>query len=165
MIFRLHQHALPRTQRNRAWQTKVIHRYAACSSKEFGALSRGAQCWSYERSHVGINSVVKCPPLNWKLGCSIHGHWVNFRSTPWARMFTQNRPGRGQISGFGLPLTAVTKNLKKRSHFGRSVQYAVAHFCDDCNSLRTRSHAAFIQIHFLRMAGNHLARQYFHFDF
>jgi len=25
-------------------------------------------------------------------------------------VFTQNRPGRGQISGFGLPLTAVTKN-------------------------------------------------------
>jgi len=36
------------------------------------------------------------------------------RSTPWARAFTQNCPGRGQISGFGLPLTAVTKKFKIR---------------------------------------------------
>jgi len=27
-----------------------------------------------------------------------------------SRVFTQNRPGSGQISGFGLPLTDVTKN-------------------------------------------------------
>jgi len=49
------------------------------------------------------SSVVKCPPLNWKVGCSIHSHWVKCRSTPWASVLTQNRPGRGHISGFGLP--------------------------------------------------------------
>jgi len=65
----------------------------------------------------GTSSVVKCPPLNCKVGCSIHGHWVNGRSTPWARVFTKNRPVSGQISGFGLPLTAVIKNRIKKIHF------------------------------------------------
>jgi len=58
----------------------------------------------------GTSSVINCPPLNWKVGCSIHGRWVSFRSTSWARVFTQNRPDRGQISGFGLSLAGVTKN-------------------------------------------------------
>ena len=56
----------------------------------------------------GTSSAPKCPPLNWKVGCSIYGHWVNCRSTPWARVSTQSR-WKGQVSGFGLPLTAVTK--------------------------------------------------------
>ena len=71
--------------------------------------------------------MVKCPLLNWKVWCSIHGHWVNCRSTPWARVFTQNRPGRGQISGFGLPLTAVTKNKKNKN----------VSFCFTLNANRT----------------------------
>ena len=58
----------------------------------------------------GTSSVVECLPLNWKVRCSIHGRWVNCHSTSWARVFTQNHPGRGWISSFGLLLTAVTKN-------------------------------------------------------
>jgi len=45
----------------------------------------------------GISTIVKYPPLNWKVGRSIHGLWWNSRSTPWARVFTQNRPGRGKL--------------------------------------------------------------------
>jgi len=26
-------------------------------------------------SEAAISSVLHCPPLNWKVGCSIHGHW------------------------------------------------------------------------------------------
>jgi len=45
----------------------------------------------------GNGSVVMCPPLNWKIGCWIHGHWVNCRSAPCARAFTSTVPGRGTI--------------------------------------------------------------------
>ena len=88
-------------------------------SKTSKADSTARLClWGSHTSKVqttlcGTSSVVKYPLLNWKVGWSIHGHWVNCRSTPCARVFTQNRLCRGQISGFGLPLTAVTKNNKK----------------------------------------------------
>jgi len=36
----------------------------------------------------GVSSVVECSPLNWKVGCSTHSHWVNCRSTLWARAST-----------------------------------------------------------------------------
>ena len=38
-----------------------------------------------------------CPPLNWKVGCSIHGHRVNCCSAPWARAFTATAPARSTI--------------------------------------------------------------------
>ena len=57
-----------------------------------------ASCWG------GNSSVVKCPPLNWKVGCSIHGHWVNCRSAPWARAFTSTT-----IHAFGL--TAIGSKI------------------------------------------------------
>jgi len=43
----------------------------------------------------GNNSVVKCPPLNQKVGCSIH--WVTCRSAPWARAFTSAASARRKI--------------------------------------------------------------------
>jgi len=30
----------------------------------------------------------ECPPPNWKVGCSIHGHRMNRRSAPWLRALT-----------------------------------------------------------------------------
>ena len=45
----------------------------------------------------GNSSVVKCLPLNWKVACSIHDHWVNCRSAPWARAFTSTAPARSTI--------------------------------------------------------------------
>jgi len=59
----------------------------------------------------GDNWVQECTPLNWKVGCSIHGHWVNHRSTAWARAFTPNCPGKKQISDLGLPPIADTKKI------------------------------------------------------
>jgi len=41
---------------------------------------------------AAISSVVECLPLNWKVGCSIHDHWVNRRSAPWATAFTSTTP-------------------------------------------------------------------------
>ena len=88
-------------------------------SSHCAALSvQSSECALQFFSWDSTSSVAKCPPLNWKVGCSIHGHWVNFRSTPCARVFTQNRPGRGQISGFALPpLTAVTNTSNERKKF------------------------------------------------
>jgi len=45
----------------------------------------------------GNSSVVNFPPLSWKVGCSIHSHWVNCRSAPWARAFTSTAPARSTI--------------------------------------------------------------------
>jgi len=42
--------------------------------------------------------VVKCPPFNWKVGCSNHGHWVNrCSSAHWARAFTSTVPKKSQF--------------------------------------------------------------------
>jgi len=43
------------------------------------------------------SSVVKCLPPNWKVGCSIHSHWVNCRNAPWAKAFTSTAPARSTI--------------------------------------------------------------------
>jgi len=48
----------------------------------------GCTYWPTNIQMVGTSSVVKCPPLNCKVGCSMHVHWVNCRSTPWAKVFT-----------------------------------------------------------------------------
>ena len=61
----------------------------------------------------------KCPPLNWKIGCSIHGHLMKCRSAPWVRAFTAP-PGKKHNSGFGLPPIAVIKIVKKWKHWTRS---------------------------------------------
>ena len=62
------------------------------------------KCWFYlnisaDLSHKllgkgGNSSFVKCPPLNWKVGCSIHSDWVNCRSVPWAWAFTSTALAR-----------------------------------------------------------------------
>jgi len=36
-------------------------------------------CWGSN------SSVVKHSPLNWKVGCLTHSHWMNRHSTPWVR--------------------------------------------------------------------------------
>jgi len=51
--------------------------------------------WKYAGS--GDRSVVLCPPLNWKVGCSIHGHWVNRRSAPWATSFNSSAAARREF--------------------------------------------------------------------
>jgi len=44
----------------------------------------------------GFSVVVKCLPLKWKVGYSIHGNWVNHRSVPWTRAFTPNSLSKTQ---------------------------------------------------------------------
>jgi len=64
----------------------------------------------------GNSSVVKCPPLNWKVGCSTHCHWVNCRSAPWARAFTSSAPARSTIQASTCRQLSSPKkiNYKKR---------------------------------------------------
>ena len=53
---------------------------------------------NYESNGTFLDSsVAKCPPFNWKVACSIHSHWVNCRSAPWARAFTSTAPARSTI--------------------------------------------------------------------
>jgi len=56
-----------------------------------------------------------CPPLNWKLGCLIHWHWVNCRSkgVHLGKGVHRNYSGKKRISGVGLSLVAVTKIIKR----------------------------------------------------
>jgi len=56
-----------------------------CELVENAILPR--YCHTTPQNHYrdGINSVVKYPPLNWSVGCSVHGHRVNRRNVPWAR--------------------------------------------------------------------------------
>ena len=49
-----------------------------------------------------ISSVVKCPPPKWKVGCSIHSHWVNCRIS-----LGKTVPGKKHNSGLSLPSIAV----------------------------------------------------------
>jgi len=53
--------------------------------------------------------VGECPFLNWKVGCSTHDHWVYCCKAPWVKSDQFNRPGKTQISGFGLLPIAMTK--------------------------------------------------------
>jgi len=46
---------------------------------------------------AAISSVVERPPLKWKVGCSIHGHWATCRSAAWARAFTSAAPTKSII--------------------------------------------------------------------
>jgi len=45
----------------------------------------------------GSSLVVKCPPPNWKVGCSTYSHGVHCHSAPWARAFTSTAPARSTI--------------------------------------------------------------------
>jgi len=67
----------------------------------------------------GNSSVVKCPPPNWKVGCSIHIHWVNCRNAPWARAFTSTAPVRSTIQVSAcrhLPSPKLTKKRPQRAN-------------------------------------------------
>jgi len=68
------------------------------------------------RTSCGDVSVVECPPLNRKVGCSIHGHWVNRRSAAQLKSISLNRPGKKQNSGFDLPSIATAQKLRKKVH-------------------------------------------------
>ena len=71
----------------------------------------------YNQSRAANSSVVKCPPLNWKVGCSIHGHWVTCRSAPWTRMFTSTALARSTIQASAccqLPSPKLTKKNQSR---------------------------------------------------
>jgi len=80
-----------------------------------------------EHSRGDTSSVVKCPPLNWKVGCSIHGHCVNCPSFLGESVHPKS-PLKGQLSGFGLPPTAVTKNSNKKNKKNIHIQLL---YCSD----------------------------------
>ena len=66
--------------------------------------------------NIGSSSVVQCPPLNSKVGCSIHCHWVNCRSDPWIRAFTSTAPARSAIQASAcrkLPWPKLIKNFTR----------------------------------------------------
>jgi len=65
------------------------------------------------------SSVIKCLLPNWKVGCTIHSHWVNCHSAPWARVFTSTVPARSTIQASAcrqLPSPKI-----KKSYFGKFV--------------------------------------------
>ena len=49
---------------------------------------------------LNISSMVQCPP-NWKVGCSIDGHWVN--RPQHFLVITVTAPTKSHYSGFSLP--------------------------------------------------------------
>jgi len=62
----------------------------------------------------GNSSVVNTPLLDWNVGCSIHTHWVNCRSAPWARANTPTAPARSTIQAsvcHRLPSPKLTKKF------------------------------------------------------
>ena len=72
----------------------------------------------------GGSSMVECPPPNRKVGCSIHDHWVNRRSTPWARAFTST-PSQ-QEANFRLCSAASCchqKQIRNATQFGKWLVY------------------------------------------
>ena len=50
---------------------------------------------------LNISSMVQCPPPNWKVGCSIDGHWVN--RPQHFLVITVTAPTKSLYSGFSLP--------------------------------------------------------------
>jgi len=69
-------------------------------------------------SYWGTNSsVVKCLPLNQKVGCSVHGHWVNCRSAPLARAFTLAASTRIKIQALACHQLLSPKLTTKSSCF------------------------------------------------
>jgi len=58
------------------------------------------------------SSVVKCPPSNWKVGCSITQPLSELPYHSLGKSVHLNRPGKKHNSGFGLPPIAVTKKIK-----------------------------------------------------
>jgi len=64
--------------------------------------------------------VVKCPLLNWKVGCSAT-EWINALGPerPLGKSVHLNCPGKKHNSGFGLPPIAVIKIVKKHVCFER----------------------------------------------
>jgi len=70
--------------------------------------------------YTSYSSVVNCTPLNWKVECSIHSHWVNRRSAPWARAFTSTALARSTIQASAcrqLPSPKSTKKIIQKQFF------------------------------------------------
>ena len=75
-------------------------------------------CCLYGTLLLGSNSsVVMCPPPNWKVGCSIHNHWVNCCSAPWAIAFTSTTPARSTIQASACRQLSSPKLTKKQNSF------------------------------------------------
>jgi len=85
----------------------------------------------------GNSSAAKCPPPNWKVGCSIHSHWVNCRSAPWARAFTSTAPARSTIQASACRYLPSTKLTKKRKLL--SLLLSEVNLCGFDNLLRVLS--------------------------
>jgi len=45
----------------------------------------------------GHSSVVECPPINWKFGWSIRGHWMNHRIASFVMNFHLHLPRRSKF--------------------------------------------------------------------
>jgi len=58
---------------------------------------------------IGDSTAVGCPPLNRRVRCSIHRHWVNRRSAPLARATTSSASAKSKISGFGMPSAQIIR--------------------------------------------------------
>ena len=93
--------------------------------------SRDDQIYAVERHYSmgGVSSVAsKYPPLNWKVGFSIHGHWVNRRNassaSTWhyptwdkarARAFTATSPTKSKYQASARRQLSSPKTIKKKN--------------------------------------------------
>ena len=91
-----------------------------------------------ESTGGGNSSVVKCPPLNWRVGCSIHGHWVNCRSAALARAFTPIAPARSTIQASACRQFPPPK-LKQQTNKNCRVIVEVCKLSRFANSIQCRA--------------------------
>jgi len=69
------------------------------------------------------------PPVDWKVGCSIHGLWVNRRSALSARALASNAPAKGIIQALTCRQLSI-KNLSNGMRFGKKESFIVSKtFC------------------------------------
>ena len=60
---------------------------------------------------AAISSVVECPPPNWKIVWSIHGHRLTSRSAPWTRAFTATAPTKSSIQASACSQLSLNKSV------------------------------------------------------
>ena len=76
---------------------------------------------------ISNSSVVKCPPLNWKVACSMHSHCVTRRSAHWARALTSTTPARSKFRDSAcrqLPSLKLTKKKKDKAYFFQAIVHS-----------------------------------------
>jgi len=65
-------------------------------------------------------------PLHWKVGCSIHVHWVNRLNSPWAWAFTSTAPTRDIVQDLTWRQMSIKKSvalqaIQQKTHSERLV--------------------------------------------